>query len=58
MAKNVKLDNTEWACFEKRLAMTYALTAQEETKVPLGIAVGMLGDSGLIVEFTIQHEAE
>ena len=42
----------------RRAGSTYALTAQEETKVPLGIAVGMLGDSGLIVEFTSSDEAE
>ena len=29
---------------------TYALTAQEDTVVPLAVAVGLLGDSGLIVE--------
>ena len=34
----------------RRGGKTYALTAQEETFVPLGIAVGMLGDSGLLVE--------
>jgi hypothetical protein len=34
----------------RRGGQTYALTAQEETKVPLGIAIGMLGDSGLTVE--------
>ena len=34
----------------RRGGQTYALTAQEETVVPLGIAVGMLGDSGLLVE--------
>ena len=34
----------------RRGGQTYALTAQEETKVPLGIAIGMLGDSGLVVE--------
>ena len=42
----------------RRAGANYALTAQEETKVPLGIAVGMLGDSGLIVEFTASDEAE
>ena len=34
----------------RRGGQTYALTAQEETEVPLGIAIGMLGDSGLSVE--------
>ena len=34
----------------RRGGQTYALTAQEETAVPLGVAVGMLGDSGLLVE--------
>ncbi len=29
---------------------TYALTAQEHTVVPLAVAVGLLGDSGLVVE--------
>tara|TARA_R100000734_G_C3235232_1_gene41797 strand:+ start:21 stop:515 length:495 start_codon:yes stop_codon:yes gene_type:complete len=34
----------------RRAGNTYALTAQEETVVPLGIAIGMLGDEGLLVE--------
>ena len=34
----------------RRSGQTYALTAQEDTVVPLGIAVGMLGDEGLLIE--------
>mgnify|MGYP003120829733 CR=1 FL=1 len=34
----------------RRAGNTYALTAQEDTVVPLGIAIGMLGDEGLLVE--------
>jgi len=42
----------------RRGGQTYALTAQEETKVPLGIAIGMLGDSGLVVEFDSTDSSE
>lgn len=34
----------------RRAGNTYALTAQEDTVVPLGIAIGMLGDEGILVE--------
>jgi|TARA_R100001463_G_scaffold42066_1_gene88336 hypothetical protein len=37
---------------------TYALTAQEETVVPLGIAVTMLGDKGLLIELDISDAAD
>ena len=42
----------------RRGGQTYALTAQEETKVPLGIAIGMLGDSGLVVELDSTDSSE
>ncbi len=42
----------------RRAGDTYALTAQENTHVPLGIAVGMLGDDGLLVEFDSSDEDE
>mgnify|MGYP003112740924 FL=1 len=35
----------------RRGGEVYALTALEETNVPLSIAVGMLGDEALVVEF-------
>lgn len=35
----------------RRGGTVYALTALEETNVPLSIAVGMLGDEALVVEF-------
>ena len=42
----------------RRGGKTYALTAQEETFVPLGIAVGMLGDAGLTVELDASDKAD
>ena len=42
----------------RRGGKTYALTAQEETFVPLGIAVGMLGDKGLTVELDASDKAD
>ena len=42
----------------RRAGNTYALTAQEETKVPLGIAIGMLGDEGLLVELDSTDSAD
>ena len=42
----------------RRGGQTYALTAQEETVVPLGIAIGMLGDEGLLVELDAQDATE
>jgi len=42
----------------RRGGRTYALTAQEETVVPLGIAVGMLGDSGLLVELDASDSSD
>jgi|TARA_X000001382_G_scaffold128053_1_gene116914 hypothetical protein len=42
----------------RRGGQTYALTAQEETKVPLGIAIGMLGDSGITIEFDASDSSE
>ena len=42
----------------RRGGQTYALTAQEETVVPLGIAVGMLGDSGLLVELDVSDSSD
>ena len=42
----------------RRGGQTYALTAQEETVVPLGIAVGMLGDSGLLVELDASDSSD
>lgn len=42
----------------RRAGATYALTAQEDTVVPLGIAAGMLGDEGLIVEFNSSDEKD
>ena len=42
----------------RRGGKTYALTAQEETFVPLGIAVGMLGDAGLRVELDASDKAD
>ena len=42
----------------RRGGQTYALTAQEETKVPLGVAVGMLGDSGIAIEFDASDSSE
>jgi len=35
----------------RRGGKVYALTALEETNVPLSIAVGMLGDEALVIEF-------
>tara|TARA_R100000900_G_scaffold64097_2_gene51419 strand:- start:541 stop:1041 length:501 start_codon:yes stop_codon:yes gene_type:complete len=42
----------------RRAGNTYALTAQEETIVPLGIAIGMLGDQGLLVELDSTDSTE
>ena len=42
----------------RRGGQTYALTAQEETVVPLGIAIGMLGDSGLLVELDVSDSSD
>jgi len=42
----------------RRAGQTYALTAQEQTNVPLGIAIGMLGDSGLEIEFDASDSSE
>lgn len=42
----------------RRAGNTYALTAQEETVVPLGIAIGMLGDEGLLVELDSTDSTE
>ena len=42
----------------RRGGQTYALTAQEETAVPLGVAVGMLGDSGLLVELDASDSSD
>lgn len=42
----------------RRAGATYALTAQEDTVVPLGIAAGMLGDEGLVVEFNSSDEKD
>lgn len=57
---NVKLKNhrVSGPLLLRRAGGTYALTAQEETKVPLGIAVGMLGDTGLLVELNSDDEAD
>ena len=40
----------------RRGGQSYALTAQEETHIPLRIAAGMLGDEGLLVEFGSEDE--
>ena len=42
----------------RRAGNTYALTAQEDTVVPLGIAIGMLGDEGLLVELDSTDSAD
>ena len=42
----------------RRAGNTYALTAQEDTVVPLGIAIGMLGDEGLLVELDSTDSTE
>jgi len=42
----------------RRGGESYALTAQEETHVPLRIAAGMLGDEGLLVEFNAGDEKD
>ena len=42
----------------RRGGQTYALTAQEETAVPLGVAIGMLGDSGLLVELDASDSSD
>ena len=42
----------------RRGGKTYALTAQEDTHIPLRIAAGMLGDDGLLVEFNTEDEKE
>jgi len=42
----------------RRGGESYALTAQEETQVPLRIAAGMLGDEGLLVEFNAGDEKD
>ena len=42
----------------RRGGQTYALTAQEKTQMPAGIAVGLLGDTGLKINFTASDEAE
>jgi len=42
----------------RRGGETYALTAVEETYVPLGIALGFLGDSGIIVKFDSEDKPE
>lgn len=42
----------------RRGGQTYALTAQEKTQMPAGIAVGLLGDTELQINFTASDEAE
>jgi len=42
----------------RRGGESYALTAQEDTHVPLRIAAGMLGDEGLLVEFNAGDEKD
>ena len=42
----------------RRGGQSYALTAQEETHIPLRIAAGMLGDEGLLVEFSSEDEKD
>lgn len=40
----------------RRGGQTYALTAQEKTEIPLSVATNLLGDTGLIIEFTKEDE--
>ena len=54
----LKLHRVSGPLLLRRAGATYALTAQEETQVPLGIAVGMLGDNGLQVSFNSNDEAD
>ena len=41
----------------RRGGQTYALTAQEKTEIPLSVATNLLGDTGLIIEFTKEDES-
>lgn len=60
MMANVKLKEhrVSGPLLIRRGGITYALTAQEETHIPLRIAAGMLGDEGLLVEFNAGDEQD